>query len=100
MEGTLPCDDVLVMVSMKIFMMKIQIFQVIVCKVALFTYHFILKLDLDLDALLHELETEDDFDFTPFPNKLFALLYCLLNSPKPMVSFTKVYIFFNREKVF
>ena len=31
------------MVSMKIFMMKIQIFPVIVCKVALFTYHFILN---------------------------------------------------------
>ncbi len=31
-----------------------------------------------------EVETSSD-DFWPFPSKVFALLYLLLNSPRPMV---------------
>lgn len=38
--------------------------------------------DVDIDALLHECAMEEDY--SPFPNKMFALLYCLLNSPKPI----------------
>ena len=38
-------------------------------------------IDIDVATIL-----QDDGDFSPFPNKVFALMYFLRNSPKPIVS--------------
>lgn len=40
----------------------------------------------DVDNLVNELTTHSSGDFTPFPNKQFAMLYLLLNGPHPIVS--------------
>ena len=39
---------------------------------------------MDIELLLCENEAEGDY--SPFPDKLSAMLFCLLNSPKPIVS--------------
>ena len=44
------------------------------------------SIDIDVEGLLHECALQGDY--SPFPNKISALLYCLLNSPKPIVSIT------------
>ena len=36
-------------------------------------------------------------DFSPFPSKIFALLYFMLHSPRPMVSYHYSYYSFNME---
>ena len=43
----------------------------------------LVSIDIDVDSLLREHQLEGDY--SPFPNKLSAMLYCLLNSPKPIV---------------
>ena len=46
--------------------------------------NIMVSLDEDVMALLHELERENNY--SPFPDELFALLYCLLHSPNPIVN--------------
>lgn len=44
-----------------------------------------LTVDVDINAVLSTCDLE--MDFSPFPSKIFALLYFLLHSPKPIVRF-------------
>ena len=47
-----------------------------------FTNNMVLNsVDIDVAEVLR-----DNRDFSPFPNKVFALMYFLRNSPKPVVS--------------
>ena len=40
----------------------------------------------DVDDLVNELTSHSSGDFSPFPNKQFAMLYILLYGPHPIVS--------------
>ena len=42
--------------------------------------------DGEIDSIINDLQ-----DYSPFPSKLFASLYCLLNSPKPMVCLNTIF---------
>ena len=42
--------------------------------------------DVDEDDLVNELTSHSSGDFSPFPNKQFAMLYLLLHGPHPIVS--------------
>ena len=49
-----------------------------------------LSLDSDVTTLMTQAENLQD-DYYPFPSKLFALLYLLVNSPRPLVSYIYVH---------
>eukprot|EP00731_Ephydatia_muelleri_P034558 Em0065g19a len=48
----------------------------------------------DLDDLLSEVHFLDVQDYHPFPNKVFALLYFMLQGPRPVGESTLAYVLY------
>lgn len=71
-----------VMIPIQIQILVIKVCLVNTCSSVMFIlYHdFLALIDFAIDSICNDIE-----DYSPFPSKLFASLFFLLTSPKPMV---------------